>query len=343
MKDVQNILPAQVSPSFGATAGQASGEDEAAIWRAIESDHIAFWSQNYPAWARFHSQAPYEQFWGWAPESGVTIHKGWEAISKAMLDHIAVVPDPMPYFFDIQRENKTIRIVGDVAWVTFDELCPTDDLPDFRGPGGRVNLLRILERRPDGWKIVFAGLLDTQFGQTTIPSWQIDRTGRVLRQNAAATQFMRTESEMAVQAGRMHMRGSESDRRFRATVDLLADPVGCFLFGSDAAPFVYDPGNDEPARIWWIVARSGELTVSFNDPVLIQGRIEIAANAFGLSPSQQRLAMSIVSGLPVTEAAKREGIRPSSARTQLQRIYDKVGVRTQSALVQALMAATAAG
>jgi len=97
------------------------------------------------------------------------------------------------------------------------------------------------------------------------------------------------------------------------------------------------PGGRQSVRVWWIIARSGKLFVAFNDPVLVRGRIEMAARAFGLSPAQQRLTTSIASGLALPEVAKREGVRVSTARTQLKRIYEKVGVRGQPALVQAML------
>ena len=51
----------------------------------------------------------------------------------------------------------------------------------------------------------------------------------------------------------------------------------------------------------------------------------------------------VVSGLPLTEAAKLAGVRTSTARTQLQRVFDKLGVRTQPALVRMLLTASAPG
>ena len=80
--------------------------------------------------------------------------------------------------------------------------------------------------------------------------------------------------------------------------------------------------------------------MSVNDPTLLSDRLALAALAFRLSPSQQRLSFSIANGLTLEDAAQREGVRVSTARTQLQRTYDKVGVHNQAALVRALMTAT---
>ena len=50
--------------------------------------------------------------------------------------------------------------------------------------------------------------------------------------------------------------------------------------------------------------------------------------------------MALLEGLALADAAERDGVSLSTAKTQLQRIFDKVGVRTQPALVRALLAVT---
>jgi DNA-binding CsgD family transcriptional regulator len=319
-------------------------EEEAAVWRVIEAESMAFWSQDPERHRAFHSQSDYEQWWGWNAGSGVTIHHTWRELGRGLSEHFANWPEPNWYIISrSRRQNKTIKIVGDVAWVTFEDVLDTDDLPGYTGPGGCVLNFNLLERQDGEWKIVFTTVMDEQFGQTDAPLWEIDRTGRVQRQNAAAASLLRSgQGDLMVSAGCLRMRDAATDRRLREIIAAVVDPPGCLIVGSDAAPLVYDPGDDSPVRVWWVVARSGKLFVSFNDPVLVRGRIEMAAKAFGLSPAQQRLAASIAGGLAVTEAAKREGVRVSTARTQLQRIYDKVGVHAQPALVQALLTATLA-
>ncbi len=313
--------------------------DEAAVWRMIEAEGRAIWSQDPEGHRAFHVQAPYEQWWGWNASTGMTILGDWDQVSHGFEEHFTNWPEPNWYLLANRRfENKTIRIVGDVAWVTFDEVCDTDNLPGYAGPGGCTAIFLLLERQAGTWKIAFTTVLDDQFGQTETPIWQIDRTGRMLRRNAAAASHLRSQdSDMVVVNEQLRMRDPANDRRLHQTIARVIDPPGCLFVGSDAAPIVCDPGDDSPVRVWWIISRSGKLYVAFNDPVLLRGRLERAARAFGRSPAQQRLTTSIASGLPLPEVAKREGVRVSTARTQLKRIYEKVGVRGQPALVQAML------
>ena len=66
-----------------------------------------------------------------------------------------------------------------------------------------------------------------------------------------------------------------------------------------------------------------------------------AREVYGLSPAQVRLARLIVDGQDLAAAADLLGVSVNTLRTQLQRIFDKTGVRSQAALVRALLSAEA--
>jgi DNA-binding CsgD family transcriptional regulator len=55
------------------------------------------------------------------------------------------------------------------------------------------------------------------------------------------------------------------------------------------------------------------------------------------SPAQLEVARHIAQGQTLTQIAERLGITPNTARTHLDRIFDKTGVRTQPALVRMLL------
>ncbi len=115
----------------------------------IEAEGRAIWSQDPEGHRAFHVQAPYEQWWGWNASTGMTILGDWDQVSHGFEEHFTNWPEPNWYLLANRRfENKTIRIVGDVAWVTFDEVCDTDNLPGYAGPGGCTAIFLLLERRP---------------------------------------------------------------------------------------------------------------------------------------------------------------------------------------------------
>lgn len=61
--------------------------------------------------------------------------------------------------------------------------------------------------------------------------------------------------------------------------------------------------------------------------------------AYGLTAAEERLALLILHGLQLGEAEVALGIRHSTARTHMKRIYAKTGTRRQVELVRLLMTA----
>ena len=321
-----------------------TGNPEAdAIFAVLDAEHVANWQRDLPGFAATHAQADYERWWAWIRFGGVSLRDGWTTLGQKAREDMELDPDRNPFIaFHARRENINLRISGSMAWISYDMVFPTTELWGFHGPG-RGHELRILEKLDGVWKIVFVGIIDEQFGQTEVPTWQIDAAGKVLGQNHAADVHLAGDSEMVVRAARLCLRDDASDLKLRAAIDWAAKLDGGFMSRFGVTPVVFDPGNDLPARVWWVKAEAGKLFVAFNDPQLAEQKVVEASRTFGLSAAQQRLMVHVVSGMPLTEAAKLAGVRTSTARTQLQRVFDKLGVRTQPALVRMLLTASAPG
>ncbi len=70
---------------------------------------------------------------------------------------------------------------------------------------------------------------------------------------------------------------------------------------------------------------------------MTEQQLRVAASVYGISPAQLSLAEHIVAGRDLVAAATELGISANTARTQLQRIFEKTGVRSQTGLVRALL------
>jgi DNA-binding CsgD family transcriptional regulator len=62
---------------------------------------------------------------------------------------------------------------------------------------------------------------------------------------------------------------------------------------------------------------------------------------FGLSPAQKQVAIYVAQGLPLNDISDRMKITANTARTHLNRIFEKTGVHNQPALVRVLLSAGA--
>ena len=106
------------------------------------------------------------------------------------------------------------------------------------------------------------------------------------------------------------------------------------------------PGVSDPARrgratagcaIAWSWSRTARCSSPSTIPARIDRRLQLANVVYGLSAAQLRLAREIVGGLALPAAAEKLGISPNTARTHLNRIFEKTGVSNQAALVRCLL------
>jgi DNA-binding CsgD family transcriptional regulator len=75
----------------------------------------------------------------------------------------------------------------------------------------------------------------------------------------------------------------------------------------------------------------------FSDPDARGEAPELAiAQMFGLSPSQSRLVAALVAGESMADYAESAGVSINTAKTQMRRIFLKMGVKRQSELVRAI-------
>ena len=145
---------------------------------------------------------------------------------------------------------------------------------------------------------------------------------------------------MEIRAGRLRIRDHAADLKLTEAITELAGIQYSFMNWRRALPVVIDAGYDLPRTVWWVALEYGTLMVTYNDHPQLLARLQAAGKVFALSPAQNRLATELVEGLPLTDTARREAVSLGTAKTRLQRIFDKVGVRIQPALVRALLAVT---
>jgi DNA-binding CsgD family transcriptional regulator len=102
-------------------------------------------------------------------------------------------------------------------------------------------------------------------------------------------------------------------------------------------------GNAVPACLWAL--RPGQTMGAFGDtprallvlPTVadaVQPDPLVLAAGFDLTPAEGRLLASLATTMDIQEAARRLGISVHTARTHLNHIFDKTGVRTQKELLQ---------
>jgi DNA-binding CsgD family transcriptional regulator len=146
---------------------------------------------------------------------------------------------------------------------------------------------------------------------------------------------------VVIRGGRLRMRDSRADQKLQAAVRWAAGLDLKVVPGRGALPIIVDRGEGSPMSVFWVIVESGMILFSLGEPGLNIQRLGAAAVVFGLSPAQAEVARHVADGLSLPEIAGKMEITANTARTHLNRVYEKVGVRTQPALVRVLLSAAA--
>ena len=318
-----------------------------AVLKVIESETEAYFNKDYEAWARCWVHEPYTRRLAWYARIGGEIHQGWEMESALMRASMQAFPAPSRAARDVRRENINIRVGKDMAWATFEQVAPVTG--DAFDTPGRQHEGRVLEKHDRQWKIACCFVVGSMIEIVDSPLVQVDPSRRVLWMNAAAATALKAHRTLDVVGGRLTVVDRQGAQRLQASIAWAARLESYADFQNEpqmrtrrgTLPVFLGQSDAEVPEICWVVVDSGMILISFDDDRSVGKRLESAAIVYGITPAQLRLVGLIIVGHDLVDAARRLGVSANTARTQLQRMFDKTGVRTQPALVRALLSVAA--
>jgi DNA-binding CsgD family transcriptional regulator len=293
----------------------------------------------------------YASFWGHSERStgvyniratGVTVLRGWSRISKALRRFC----DSKTAYRNgtFEHRNHVVSVWGDMAWVTFEQFGRSlDDQPFILHPYQFET--RILERGADGWKIVYLNFSTPSEMSDPSTRIEVDAEARVVSLPDGLRERLRNHEGLTISGGRLRARQRRWDKGLRTTIARAAQ-VGTHyhqyvhsLAAHGMPTFPVLLGEDDRGGVLTcaVLAIEGSVFVRLDDAEEYAPRLDRAAIVFGLSAAQQRLAAEIVRGQTLPAAARTLGISGNTARTHLQRVFDKTGVHSQPALVRILL------
>jgi DNA-binding CsgD family transcriptional regulator len=332
----------------GGIVGRAVDTEQAAILRVLESETAAFFSKDYDAWADCWVHSEHVKRWSWYPVGGVTIESGWARVSALMRK--AMQDFPQPVSVEIRRENFSFRIAREIAWVTYDQY--SSEVNDPFSVHGLQHELKIFERIGDDWKLACVSVLKPRQRSVECPVLEVDDRGRIVWMNQLARVGITRHAGLRVSGGTLCARDRISDRDLRSAIRWAAGlqdymhqqaAKSRLSITRGAVPVILRNVECGGLMVCWVRTEDASILVSFDDDETVRHRLSAAAVVFRLSPAQARLSQEIVDGHDLTQAAAALGTRVTTARTQLQRVFDKTGVRSQLALVRVLLSTGAPG
>jgi DNA-binding CsgD family transcriptional regulator len=310
--------------------------DRQAILRLIEDETAAFWNKDWEAFEKCWVHEPYLRRVGWWSLGGVTYREGWEEFARLVQARFRDNPEPNRSAVEVRRENFNLRVGADMAWVTYDQYAPDTGEAEMDMPG-LSRETRFLEKHDGAWRFAYSCYLFRSVHQETAPLLQVDKSGVVVWRNAGAARELARGCGLELRAGRLRATRRDDDARLQGALRWAASLAEDLESRRGVVPIVMQADADAVADVCWVTADSGLVFVAINDAALAGERLEAAALAYGLSAAQMRLAERIVAGEELPAAARTLGVSVNTVRTQLQRIFDKIGVRSQPALVRVLL------
>jgi DNA-binding CsgD family transcriptional regulator len=322
-----------------AKSNSSEAEDRAAIIDVIHRVRIAVWTHDFPAYQSCFVHADYVTRWHASRYIGVFRREGWDDISarvrKSFEDPSLVIPQ---YAYDTPVENLKLRISGDMAWATYDQIYPSIGQDRLYYYGGVSHELRFFEKHSGIWLISFLGVMHgSGVGRPGSPTLQVTADGTVTWQSPDAPAALEADDDITIRNGRLRFRDARADKKLQAAFRWAAERDTGLFPSRGTLPIVIEAGEGLPAKVYWVFAEGGLIIVSLHTAGIDTERLDVAAAIFDLSPAQKQVAALVVEGLSLPQIAQRMTITANTARTHLNRVFEKTGVRTQPALVRVLL------
>lgn len=313
-------------------------EDRAEIVALIHANRIGIWTKDLAMWSACFVHADYTTRWGYNVQGGNSIRRGWNDILRRATPLFAGAEMPVNADFAHKTtvENLSLRIQGDMAWAYYEQHHPQVGNPGFRG-SGLTHELRVFERHHGRWKIAVLAHMGNNGFHDGAAMFELAPDGSVRWASVEALERLPDDDALVIRNGKLRVRDAACQRRLTAALAWAANVDSGYNPTRGRMPILLDVGEGIPTRVWWVLVDAGTIYFLMDQQAMTDERLDVAAAIFGLSSGQRRLAGLIADGQTLPDAARKMGISANTAKTHLQRIYDKTGVHTQPALIRVLL------
>lgn len=195
----------------------------------------------------------------------------------------------------------------------------------------------------DAWSA--SARLEAAFGKLVVPTLVVDRDARVRHLNAAATDLMVRNPQIAYRGGRLLFSDAKVNSAFQQAVRSAASTPGRAFalrlpLGKESAEILVAPLHPRHgATAGWNVPLALVMIAGHaQDEKSIAWRMQ---QLYRLTPAESRVAALLALGSSVEEIAAARRVSLATLRAHLRSIFSKTGTRRQAELVKlALRGAT---
>lgn len=310
--------------------------DKVEILGVVEADLQSYLARDKDAWEQNWVQD--ERMTSIMECGTLQVARGYDEFRDNVFQ--AMETDTAPSAPDVKRENLSIHIVGDLAWVVFDQMVA--DMGDPVAPPSLSHNFRLLEKEEGNWKIVFHGVWAPPLRNSQRPTIEVANDGKVKWINQAAKDHLKTFKGLAISGSILRASRPSLDKKLRDAIARAAKLRNYAEFnkvnaGADrpiSYPVLLGEDDNGAVLLCFVQIAEGSIYVSFgNDPTL-KAQIEMAGVLYGLSRAQMDIAIKVANGSDLAEAASQMGISINTARTHMRRMFDKTDARSQIDLLR---------
>lgn len=315
-----------------------SDRDREEILALMQEETAAFFRQDFAAMRACWVDSPTSRFMRSYPGMGVSVLRGLDDIMSVLSSSISRT-DPTDVTERISYANLSLVISGDMAWASYDQVTRPDGVPL-----PLVNVqheMMVFQRLQSGWKIACVVVLAETVAGLPDPLIEVGPDLQVLWVNASARAALVDFRGLVISGHRLRTRRRGDEAALRAAVASTyrvreMAPIKHAVNDRHHAVRLGDGDRGEPIFAW-VFAEDGKVMVTFQIPGALDVKLSLAREAFGLSSAQSALAARLIKGQEIADAATDLGISVNTARTQVSRMFDKTGARSQGALIRALL------
>ena len=271
------------------------------------------------------------------PYTGVVQINGISCLRSHFISHFQNLNPLDLETREIIRKNWQIVVRENMAWVTFDQCAATKTATHMFGQQKHT---RILEKLANGWKIASSTGVLSRLDYYDYAKIHVDGSSKILNASKESQEVVTKHAALQVSGGRLSailqkdrfrirhaIKNAQKDRE--SGIARLPVPL---IFGEDS-------GSD--SSLCWVAILDMKIVVLLDDAKLIETTIDQAGQIYGLSTMQTRVAEEIAKGKELNSIADTLKVSTNTVRTHIKRMFDRVGVNNQKALLKRLLSAHA--
>ncbi len=316
--------------------------DKQAILAVIQAETEAFLRRDLEGLASHWVHSPDSRRMVSVPNLGTHVFEGWDAIKDNYRHLIAQFPENQAAT-RMHWQRLNIVVCGDAAWAVYDQVGDKGD--DNFELGGTFHELKIFQRLGGQWKMACIVVMQRSVDQAACPLIEISSDKNVLWMNGLAHEQISNHPFLIISGNRLRARNRIHETSLQEAVEWASSKLRAHWTEEPlsrlARAVILGESEDSAPLFCWVLVEDGKILVSLNDDQLLKRRIAIAQGIYGLTAIQAQLAQILAQGHDLAGAAEKTGVSINTLRTHLQRLFDRTGVRSQSALVGILLSAEA--